>query len=243
MAEPAACAEIRELIPDLVAGAVSAADRARMDGHVAACAGCRRAVDDALAMAGELLGLIPEREPPAGFDAAVLGRLSPPAAAHPGRDGIDRDRPVPARTRRDRTRRALLAAAAGIAVAALAGGAVWRATADDRMLADGYRDTLAVADGQYFLAWKLRAADGSPAGVVYAYQGRPSWVFITVTAPGSYEVRLRTRAGTETILGSFSAASWGSAIDAAVHDLAEIRLSQPGSADLVAVVRFPPGLG
>lgn len=230
MTDLAACAQVQDLIPDLACGVASDADREWANRHIAACANCRRAFDEASAVAGELLALVPERDPPPGFQAAVLSQLRP------------------AVRRSARLRAALLTAAAGLAAAAVAGGMVWRATLDDRALADGYRKTLAAANGQYLLAQKLYAPDESEAGLVFAYQGSPSWIFITVPAPGPYEVGLVSRTGVRQHLGTFFSTSWGTAIDLAVHDLAEVRLSRPGTADpagsdLVAVIEVPLGSG
>ena len=58
--------------------------------------------------------------------------------------------------------------------------AVWVALDDDRDLADSYRDTLAVANGEYLEAAPLAAPGGGKAGYVYGYQGRASWVMAVV---------------------------------------------------------------
>ena len=88
--------------------------------------------------------------------------------------------------------------AAALAAAALAAGVVWLALADDRELADSYRDTLAVASGEYFDASTLELPGGRKAGYVYGYQGRSSWVFAVVydgVEPGEYMLELVTRGG------------------------------------------------
>ena len=88
--------------------------------------------------------------------------------------------------------------AAALAAAALAAGAVWLALADDRELADSYRETLAVADGEYFDAAPLELPGGRKAGYVYGYQGRASWVLAVVydgVEPGGYLLELVTRDG------------------------------------------------
>ena len=51
---------------------------------------------------------------------------------------------------------------------------------DDRVTAERYRSTLEQADGTSFQAGPLRDGAGSEAGVAFAYQGRPSWMLVTV---------------------------------------------------------------
>ena len=88
-------------------------------------------------VADELLLLAPAAEPPAGFEERVAGAIEPP-----------RRRAWPRLRDRDpglRRRRAAPPAA------------VWFALADDRQLADSYRDTLAVAHGQHFDAAPIDA--------------------------------------------------------------------------------------
>lgn len=230
MTDTSACARFLDLVPDLATGVASGADRDWANRHIAGCASCRRALDEATAVLGELLALAPERDPPADFQSAVLRRLKPPVR------------------RRARLRAALLTAASVVVAAALAGGVVWRTTSDDRVLAGHYRKTLTAANGQYLLAQKLHTPDGSQAGLVFAYQGRPSWIFITVRTPGPYDVWLVSRTGAHHHVGTFLSTSWGTAIDMAVHDVVEVRLNRPGVADpegfaLVAVIEVPPAPG
>jgi hypothetical protein len=57
------------------------------------------------------------------------------------------------------------------------------ATADDRQLAGQYRKTLLIADGRYLTARQFTAPYGFRAGRVFAYQGKPSGVFVVVQYP------------------------------------------------------------
>ena len=108
---------------------------------------------------------------------------------------------------------------------------------DDRVTAERYRDTLAQADGRYFGAGPLRDATGAEAGVVFGYQGEPSWVLVTVG--DGYRDRvtaaeLVTKDRRTIRLTSFEldprSGSWGGAIPAALYDVASIRLlgQRPG---------------
>ena len=88
--------------------------------------------------------------------------------------------------------------AAALAAAACAAAAVWFAVADDRDLADSYRDTLAVANGEYFDAAPVELPGGEKVGYVYGYQGRASWVLAVVydgIPDGDYELEVVTDGG------------------------------------------------
>src|SRR5881396_2165251 len=136
------CDEIRAVIPELAAGVASGDVRADALAHIAGCAACRRELEEVSGTLDELLLLAPEREPPAGFDLRVLNRIG---------DTAPRRRPL--------LRTALVLAAAALVVAGAAAGLTWTRSADDRNLADQYRDTLAVGHGSF-----LRAADITAGG-------------------------------------------------------------------------------
>jgi len=204
------CAEARELIPELAAGVAAGDERARALGHLSGCAECRRELAGTAEVVDELLLLAPEREPPAGFERAVLARLTPAAP-------------------RRRLRARLLWAASIVAVAGLAAGAAWWGTTDDRKLASSFRHTLGVAHGHGLSAAPLRVAGGAETGTVFAYQGEPSWVYVTFrSAPpqGHYDVRLLTRDGRRLALRPFTATpagtAWGSTIQVPIQQIQRI---------------------
>jgi hypothetical protein len=214
VAEGLDCAEARELFPELAAGVAAGDERARVLGHLSGCPACRRELAADAEVVDELLHLAPEHEPPAGFESAVLARLAPAAP-------------------RRRRWRVLLAAASIVVVAALAGGAVWWRTADDRELARDYRHTLAVAHGTGLSAAPLLLAGGAETGTVFAYQGSPSWVYVTFRSPpprGRYEVRLLTRDGRRLALRPFNAtargAAWGSTVEVPIEQIQRIEFTR-----------------
>jgi hypothetical protein len=157
------CEQTRALAPELALGIADGAERAAALEHLAGCAACRRAVAELSEITDELLLRGPEHEPPVGFESRVLARLGPPSTA--------------VRPRR-RARRVLLVLAPAAVAAVLATVVVLGATSDDRRLAGEYRDALAAAHGTSFEAARLRAPGDLRAGVVYAYRGAPSWVFV-----------------------------------------------------------------
>jgi hypothetical protein len=210
------CGAVRELLPELAADVAPGDDRARALRHLGGCLECRGELARLTEVVDSLLLLAPEREPPAGFTGAVLARLTP---------GVP--------TRRRRLVPRLLQAAAVVAAAALAAGAVWWGTADDRELAESYRDTLAVAHGRELAAAPLRNANGDETGTVFAYDGDPSWVYVTFRAkpaPGEYGVRLLAKDGRALPLRPFNATAasvaWGSTTKLPVEQIAAIEFAK-----------------
>jgi Putative zinc-finger len=215
------CAEVRELLGELAADVADGDERARALGHLSGCPDCRRELAATAEVVDELLLLAPEHEPPVGFETAVLARM------------------VPAAPRRRRWQRLLVAAAAMVVVAALAAGGVWWRTAGDRELAGDYRHTLAIAHGRGLSAAPLLLAGGAETGTVFAYQGAPSWVYVTFrSAPpkGRYDVRMVTRDGRRMALRPFTAtarpapAAWGSTVEVPIDQIRTIefvRLDAP----------------
>jgi Putative zinc-finger len=208
VAEGLECAEARELFPELAAGVAAGDERARALGHLSGCPACRRELAATAEVVDELLLLVPEHEPPAGFESSVLARLTP--AASPRR----------------RLRSRLLWAASIVGVAILAAGAVWWQTADDRELASNYRHTLTVAHGHGLSAAPLLLAGGAETGTVFAYDGSPSWIYVTFrSAPpqGRYDVRLQTKDGRRLALRPFTAkpggTAWGSTIQVPIEQI------------------------
>jgi hypothetical protein len=187
MPELPECSAVRPLLPELATGAIAGDERARALGHVSTCLECGRELAELTKTADALLLLAPPAEPPPGFESKVLATLE----AAPG--------PVPIHRPRRRRARTVLALAAAVVLAAGTGSTVtYRQTADDRRLADQYRDTLAVANGRYLTAARLTTADAQGAGTVFLYQGNPSWLMLTVTAApidGLYDIVAIDRQG------------------------------------------------
>jgi putative zinc finger protein len=216
MVESAKCAEIREVLPELAAGVADGSARVVALAHLAVCNDCRRELDDITSVMDGLVLLAPEHEPSPGFESTVLNALAP----------------VPTRPRPLLV--AALAAAAVLLVAALTGGMVWWHTGEDRQLARQYRNTLAVADGRYLSAADLSTAVEPSAGHVFAYQGTPSWVFITIdSAPssGRFQVQLITDHRTIDVgwcQVTSGKGAWGTTIQVPIGEIRRIQLSRAG---------------
>ena len=69
------CSEVRELAPELALGILGGAERAEVLLHVNACARCQAYVVELTEAADAIPQLVPEAEPPAGFESRVLRRL------------------------------------------------------------------------------------------------------------------------------------------------------------------------
>jgi hypothetical protein len=228
MDERSDCAEVRELLPELAAGIAAGDDRARALRHLSGCADCRHELEAMSMVVDELLTLAPAAQPPTGFGSAVLAAVAPP--------------------RRRCWRHRALRLAVAVVLAAAAGSAVTiQATADDRRVAAAYRETLKITGGRFLTARPFTAPDGARGGRVFAYQGTPnspSWVFVLIQyglAAGRYEVHLVTRDGRETLIGEMDVAkgegSWGVTIDAAIAQIAEVRVSGVAGPPLTAAFR------
>jgi hypothetical protein len=198
MPESQDCHEVRALMPELATDVASGEVRAWALAHLAGCEECRRELEEVVGTVDALLLLAPRREPPAGFDLAVLASLE-------------------RRPRRHRIRAGLLVAAALVLVATVAAGVAWRRGADDRVAADEYREVLSLADGSHLRAATL-ASDATGSGAVFAYEGHPSWMFVTVAdAPaGTYHVRVVTEDGRSQWVGTCrvrdGVGSWGTTV-------------------------------
>lgn len=216
------CEETRALAPELALGVAEGDDRARALEHLAGCAACRRHLGELSDTADELVLLAPSEEPPAGFEGRVLGEL------RSGRPGRRRGLLRPA---------AALAATAAVAIAAT----LVLAHRDDRDLASRYRDTLEEANGRYLAAGDLTGPGGEEVGHAFGYEGEPSWLLVTVSAPGEmgpgvYQLELVAAGGERTRLRPMTIAngegSAGQAIPGAFHDVAAIRLLGPGRGEV-----------
>ena len=97
-AAPMNCAQVQELAPEFALGILSGAERAEVVLHLNGCARCQALVTELTEAADLIPQLVPEVEPPPGFEARVLRRL--------GED-------------ERRTRRRWVAAVAAVAAAAM----------------------------------------------------------------------------------------------------------------------------
>jgi hypothetical protein len=221
------CAKTREVLPELALEIADGEQRALALEHIAGCSDCRRELEELSSLADELIALAPQREPPPGFENRVLDRLN-----------VRQTRRRPARRRLRR----LAFAAALAAVAAATALAMSVSYGSDRTLASQYRAALQGAHGKYFQSARLSSPAGQEAGIVFAYQGSPSWLFYTPGGRyggGLYKEQIVTRSGRTLTLPAFRLVngSWGIATPVPVRDIALVKLiRQPGGFALNATL-------
>jgi len=214
------CERLNEIAPELALGIADGEDRARALDHLAGCANCRAHIERLSAVADELLMMAPAAEPPAGFEERVVGTIEP---AQP----------------RSRWRRLAVPAFAATAAAAIAAFVVWSALGNDRELADSYRATLAVANGEYFDAADLEAPGGEKVGYLYGYQGRASWVLAVVydgVRDGVYRLTAVTSDGRRVpvrdLQVSHGRGSEGAVLTVPYDEVSELQLLAPGGREV-----------
>ncbi|WP_211240212.1 zf-HC2 domain-containing protein, partial [Promicromonospora kroppenstedtii] len=71
------CADLRDALTEVALGVADGTTRGEVMAHLATCDRCRDELSSLSATADELLLLVPEREPAAGFEGRVLDRLTP----------------------------------------------------------------------------------------------------------------------------------------------------------------------
>src|SRR5262245_10199369 len=76
MDETSDCRRVRPLLAELAIGAATGIDRDWALRHVTGCVACQRELAELALTADRLLLLVPEREPPAGFETAVMNRIT-----------------------------------------------------------------------------------------------------------------------------------------------------------------------
>lgn len=225
MNKPVQCADIELLLPELALGTISGEDRARTLEHLGGCRRCRRELQELNELGDEFLLLAPSTEPPVGFESRVMDRLG-----------------AGSRAVWPRSRRGVAIAAAAALLMFLGATATYLAVKGDRELADGYREALEVANGEYVAARALTDERGGQAGHIFGYQGSPSWIFCVVSSGRSdttYDIEVSSEDGRTWELGEIyvhqSEATWGRALPIDLHDVAEIRLvARSGDETLVA---------
>jgi hypothetical protein len=184
---PMTCAEVRDLAPELALGILSGAERAEVVLHVNGCARCQAYVAELTEAADVLPQLVPEAEPPAGFEARVMRRLG------------EGER---------RTRRRWLAAVAAVAAAAMIiSVTVVRVVEsnDDTPVAAPPATTLHQQPVQ--VAMEGGAGD-VPAGWAYVSNGHGIAVSVDYGIPsGRYGVRVEPVSGSPEMIGTMQVES------------------------------------
>jgi hypothetical protein len=234
MSDESRCEEVQRLAAEIALGIADGEERAHALEHASTCRGCRRRLAELSELADELLLVAPVAEPAAGLESGVLQRLR-------GEWGRSR----PSRWSRLRSLRSLAPIAAALAAGAAALALTYLATDDVRRDASLYRRALQQAHGNYFGALPLRDAAGRRAGLVFAYAGSPSWLFVLLEdarGSGRWNVELQTAKGRRVRLGSFDVdrgrGSFGRALPVPLREVERVSMSErAGRGRLTALSR------
>ena len=189
MAEHDDCARLRELAPELALGVLSGEERAEARNHLAICPECREYVLELTSVGDGLLALVPGAEPPVGFEDRLLSRMSITAGQASISAAVTAPIPIaqaPAPVPVDvlaqrRARRGagrwvpLVAAAAAIALVFGFGGWAMGLNSQNRPV-----EQTASPSAPQLLHGTLLTADHKPMGHVWAWQGKPSWLYMDV---------------------------------------------------------------
>jgi hypothetical protein len=177
------CAEVRELAPELALGILGGAERAEVVLHVNGCARCQAYVGELTEAADVLPQLVPEVEPPAGFETRTLHRF-----------GDDR--------RRTRRRWIASIAAVAAAVAILSVTVVRVIEAGDDATGTAARAT---ATGVPVSVAMQGGVVPVSAGWAYVTDGHGIAIAVDYgVASGDYEVRVEPTHGSAVGIGTMS---------------------------------------
>jgi hypothetical protein len=222
------CGQLVDMAAELALGVLTGRERAAALAHLDGCPACSEYVRELTVTGEELLGLLPPREPPAGFESRVLERLGMPvpsgrtqAGGAPARTGgarvlsvrrggtrgagPDRARGAgPDRGRRDRRlggARTLTAVAivAGVLAGGLGGWGLHAATTSQS--APRY------AAGAVLRSATLLTADHAAAGEIFLHDAAPQWMYADVDMDNAKTTtvlcQLETADGKITTVGQF----------------------------------------
>ncbi|MFC5993416.1 zf-HC2 domain-containing protein [Pseudonocardia hispaniensis] len=223
MTEQTDCRRIRSLATEFALGVLPGEERAAVLDHLDACVCCQSAVGQLTDIRDRLLELVPEAEPPVGFEQRVLAGLPRPPPRRP--------RWIP------------LAAAATAVLLALGGFAAGRLTAPPSAVPGATEH-----DGASEVGTAPLMADGHQVGDVVAYSGTRPFIWVTFDTgvddqSGSVACTLRTANGSWIPLGMFQMdsghGSWGTAtqLDTGSLRSAQILLSDD-TGQTIATARF-----
>jgi len=172
------CEQLRELAPELALGVLGGAERAEALIHLGGCVRCQAYVAELIEAGDALAHVVPEQEPPAGFERRVLEAL----------DALGADRG------RSRRRWFALTAAVAAAVAILSITVV--------RVIDAQRDDGRQASANIVQARMVSDSTGAPAGWAYVAGGRSVTLAVDYGVDaGTYGIRVRPSRGNPVVIG------------------------------------------
>jgi hypothetical protein len=201
------CAEFADVAAELALGVLTGRERADALVHLDHCDACREHVSQLTMTGEELLGLLPSREPPPGFETRVMARLGMTPAVTTAPFGKKDHKPAKLSFR---SRRLLAAAAAVVAIAgsALGGWGLHAATSP------------APVSASALSAAPLLTASHEKVGEIYVFNGtQRRWMYMSVDIDsarrtGTVICQMEEANGQVVNVGTFSLSdgygSWGS---------------------------------
>ena len=234
------CAGFGDVAAELALGVLTGRERAEALAHLDHCEACREHVRQLTMTGEELLGLLPSREPPAGFETRVMERLG---LSVPERRTVGRIGPVSRLVGRLRGRHERESGERGT----VRPSGLWLAGRPRRLVAAAAVALALVASG--LGGWGLHGAT-SPAtasaplssaallsarhqvvGQMFYYDGSPNWIYMSVTMDAGNDrviCQLESTDGHFTTVGSFRLTdgygTWGSTATVSHGELAGARL-------------------
>ncbi|EST21615.1 hypothetical protein [Streptomyces roseochromogenus] len=228
------CDKLREIAAELALGVLNGRERAEAVAHLDRCADCREYVRQLTLVGDRLIGLLPDSEPPLGFETRVARTLAQQASASEAPTGVSgRTSPsLRGRARRARLRLAAVATAVTVAIG-LAGWGI--GTAVEQVLASS---APATASEPMLIGDMTSAPSGGTVGEVYAHPGTPGWIFVSVDLAGPHAAYtgkvtclLEHADGTTVRVGDFTLTGghgeWGVAAPGDLSTLSGARLTAP----------------
>jgi hypothetical protein len=178
------CPEVRELAPELALGILGGAERAEMLLHINGCARCQAYVAELTEAADAIPQLVPEAEPPAGFESRVLRRM-----------GEDR------RRLRRRWVASIAAVAASVAIVSIT--IVRVVEADDTTSTAAPAIATARVSGTPVAVAMEAGIVSAPAGWAYVSNRHGVAVSVDYGVPsGNYRVQVQPSQGASTSIGT-----------------------------------------
>ncbi|MFG2355345.1 anti-sigma factor family protein [Streptomyces sp. NPDC048521] len=227
------CEKLREVGAELALGVLPGRERAEAVAHLDRCADCRDYVRQLTGIGDRLIGLLPDREPPLGFETRVARRLARTSGGHRSAHAAGRPQGLRSRARRARLRIAAFAGALAVAVG-FAGWAIGTAVEEVTAAPPPAVESEPVMVGDMTPTGR----DGRPVGEVYAHPGSPGWIFVSValTGPGTaytgtVTCLLERADGTTVRVGDFfvraGRGDWGVAVPGDLTRFSAARLASP----------------
>jgi hypothetical protein len=205
------CRQCREVAAELALNVLPARERVGVLAHLDACAGCRDTVSAMTDTADRLVELLPDAEPPVGFEHRVMTALAPAR----------------------RTRRRWVPAAAVLLAITLAGGG-WIAGRSYHEVPPAESDAQA---GLRTVMFAPLTTGGRQVGQAYVYPGQASWIYLSLdgaagavdnTIIGTIRCELVRHDGSTTPVGTFTLTSdhraWATPVAVDRDTLSTVRL-------------------